>query len=84
MSACGKKPPLVQIHQLVINKADNTVSVNSFQVKKYNKDSCKMEVETIASAPLTSLHGGFCLSPEDFAKWKAYAQAECKNAQKDK
>jgi len=77
LSSCGDMPPLVTITQLDTknNKA------NPFKVTKYNTKKCVLEIEAQESHDLLDqrLHGAFCLSAEDFAKYKAHFQSECKN-----
>jgi hypothetical protein len=72
----GGAPPLVTITQLDTkhNKA------NPFQITKYDLDQCKLVIEERPSFALLGpeMHGAFCLSAEDFAKYKAHFQAECR------
>lgn len=69
--------PLVTVNQLdtVHNKA------NPFKITKYNEQTCKLELEALPSFPILGpqLHGAYCLTDKDFAKYKAHFQAECKH-----
>lgn len=80
--ACSGDIPLVTIHQLdtVNNKS------NPLKITKYNMETCKLEGVSQDSIELLGpeLHGAFCLTKEDFAKYKAHFQAECKNMNEQK
>lgn len=80
--SCQNKPPLIDLVQIdaVHNQA------NQFHINKYNADSCKMESSLVQSYPVViegqvnqSLHGGFWISADDFAKLKSWGVTECKN-----
>lgn len=75
-SLCGCGLPKVTIHQL-----DTVHNVaNPFKVTKYNDDTCKLETEDLPSHPINDgeLHGGFCLTKEDFSKLKTKIQTDCR------
>lgn len=74
--SCGKLP-LVTLHQL-----DTVHGVaNPFKIKKYDQDKCELELE--AEEPIQilgpQLHGGVCLTKEDYSKLKAKVKADCLN-----
>ncbi len=54
---------------------------NPFQISRYDLDKCQIEVQELPSINILGpeLHGAFCLRKEEFAKFKAYLQTECKN-----
>lgn len=81
-ASCANKPPLVNLVQIdaVHNQA------NEFHIDKYNADSCKLETSFVSSYPVAiegdvnkSLHGGFWISADDFAKLKKWGVTECNN-----
>jgi hypothetical protein len=74
-SACDNLKGLV-ITQLDIK---NNVA-NNFKIKKVDTKKCNIEVDDMPSAPLDmNMHGAFCLSPNEFARYKAKLETECKN-----
>lgn len=82
IASCQNKPPLIDLVQ--IDAVNN--QANQFHINKYNADSCKMESSFVSSYPVSidgqvnkSLHGGFWVSADDFAKLKAWGVTECKN-----
>lgn len=82
IASCTVKPPLVDISQL--DSTHNQVNVK--RVKKYNRETCKMETVPVRSYPLSSsgsvspsLMGYMCLSPEDMARVMSWGKQECKN-----
>ena len=80
LSNCkGYTPPLVTLNQ--IDTIHN--QVNPFKITKYDKVSCKLELEPQPSYPLmgaaSPLMGGVCLTKEDYAKIKDSVEAECIN-----
>lgn len=76
LSSCGL--PKVTLHQ--IDTVHNVA--NPFRITNYNKETCEIEFEKEAPFPLLGpqLHGGVCLTPEDFAKVKEYIKADCKRS----
>ena len=83
IQGCGfELPPLVTINQL--DTKNNLV--NPFKITKYNLDTCKLETEEQTSFVLMGpeMHGAYCLTKEDFAKYKAHFQAECKTRNETK
>lgn len=80
LAGCGL--PKVTLHQL-----DTVHSVaNPFKIKNYNEETCKLETEELPSHPINDgeLHGGFCLTKEDFAKIKTKLQTDCQAKKKEK
>lgn len=78
--SCNKMP-LVTLNQLdTINN-----QTNPFRIIKYDKVNCKIEFVEEPSFPILSqkLNGAFCLTKEDFAKYKSFVQSECKNNSKE-
>lgn len=77
-SGCSKyEPPKITLNQLDLK---NQVS-NPFKIKKYNRDTCELEFEAQDPQPLSnmSLHGGVCLTADDYTRLKASVKAECIN-----
>lgn len=72
---CGL--PKVTLHQLDTKHNQ----ANPFKITNYNEDTCKLEVEEQTSFPILGpeLHGGFCVTAEDFTKIKTHMESECKN-----
>jgi len=74
--SCGGPP------EVTINQLDTVHGVaNPFKITKYDDVACKIKVEEQEPFPIMSerLHGGFCLSKEDYSKVKAYIEADCRN-----
>lgn len=80
LNSCGDLPK-VTLHQIdtVHNQA------NPFKITKYNHDKCELELEKQDPFPLLSpkLHGGVCLTKEDYAKIKARLKGDCENDKKN-
>jgi hypothetical protein len=73
--ACGKLPEVV--HQL-----DTKHGVaNPFKILKYDERKCEVKVQEMEPIPLMGpeMHGAFCLTRQEFAKYKASLKAECLN-----
>lgn len=74
--SCNKLP-LVTLNQL-----DTVHGVaNPFKITKYNEDTCELEIVGQPPFPILGeqLHGGVCLTKEDFSAMKAKIQADCRN-----
>ena len=72
---------------LVITQLDTKNNIaNPFKITKVDKKSCKLEVEDMPSHAVLGpeLHGAFCLSADEFARYKAKLQAECKKTRLNK
>lgn len=76
LAACDL--PLVTLNQL---DTKNKVA-NPFKITKWDKKKCTIEVEEKPSFAIIGpeLHGGYCLTKEDFALLKAKMQSDCKTA----
>lgn len=74
--ACNRMP-LVTVNQL--DTRNNLV--NPFKIVKYDMQKCVVMTEDQPSFPILGpeMHGAYCLTKEDFAKFKKYLQTECKN-----
>ncbi len=79
LNSCGL--PKVTLHQIdtVHNQA------NPFKITKYNKETCQLELEAQEPFPLLGpqLHGGVCITKEDYARIKVYLKSECENDKKN-
>jgi len=85
LSSCAKvNLPLVTLNQIdLVNK-----KVNSNEITKYNKESCKVEgikhdpyglFDIPQGEKVPKMHGAICLSAEDFLKVKTLLETECQN-----
>ena len=78
LNSCGL--PKVTLHQIdtVHNQA------NPFEITKYNKETCELELEEKESfqlvGPNSPLHGGVCLTATDYARLKTKVKSDCENA----
>lgn len=88
LSSCkGKDLPLVDLNQVdLIHR-----KVNSFEITKYNKDTCRLELKAAVTTDLFAiaqdkkvplLHGAICLTPEDYTKYKTFLETECEQERK--
>jgi len=76
------KLPLVTIFQLDVKHQ----VANPKKVIKWDTEKCVAVIEDLPAISMQdmALHGSFCLTPEDAGKWKAYMQAECRDANENK
>lgn len=70
---------------LVITQLDTKNNIaNQFKITKVDKKSCVIQVEDMPPIPISQMHGAFCLNADEFARYKAKLQAECKNENETK
>jgi hypothetical protein len=80
LSSCGYLPK-VTLHQ--IDTVHN--QVNPFKITRYNEESCELELKAREPFSLLApvLHGGVCLTSEDYALLQSKIKARCENAKKN-
>ena len=81
LSNCAKAPPIpkVTLHQ-IDTRNDRA---NPFRITRYNAQTCELELQDETSFRLSSskvLHGGVCLTKEDYAALQTAAKTACRNA----
>jgi hypothetical protein len=75
LSGCGDMPKV--IHQL-----DTKHGVaNPMKIVKIDRVKCKIKTEPLPPIPIMSkeMHGAYCLTSEEAARYKASLEAECLN-----
>lgn len=76
LSSCAGLPK-VTLHQI------DTIhsQANPFKITNYNKEICQLELQPKPPFNLIGpeLHGGVCLTKEDYARIKSYLKAKCEN-----
>lgn len=90
-TSCGKNfplPPLVSFRQLDLSEKNKPL-VNSFEITKYNSETCRLELKEGVTTGLFDpapgkkypfMHGAICLDPLEYTKYRTWAETECVNA----